>query len=101
MKIAQYPANYSLVDSGNRMGRRAADISAGRSVLQKEDNGKGRQTPEAKFVDPSPQIEAKLNSRNIIPVQLLNQRAIDTYNINSTYTLFGGEGELIGLDLHA
>jgi hypothetical protein len=101
MKIAQYPANYPLVDSGNRTGRRAAEMSAGKSVLQKEDNAKGKQTPEAKFVDRSRQIEARLNRGNIIPVQLLNQRAIDTYNINSTYTLFGGEGELIGLDLHA
>lgn len=97
MKIAQFPAIQPRLVAGQRKGGNATEVSRGSSVLREQVNNS---SSKATFADRSQQLEGRL-SRSSIPVQLVNQKAIDVYRINSTYSLFGGDGELIGVDLHA
>ncbi len=85
MKIAQFPAIHPAVVAGHRTGSSAAKESRGNPV----DNGSSSQ---ATLVDRSQQVEGITSSRYAVPARLLTQRAIDTYSIKATYSLFGGEG---------
>lgn len=97
MKIAQYPAFPPV--AGHKKGTTTAEKSD--PVLQEQENRSAKHVSYATFIDRSQQVQARLYSRNRSADQLMTQRAIDTYNINSTYSLFGGEGELVGVDLRA
>lgn len=98
MKIAQFPAIQQSVVSGQRKGGNATEASHGNSVLREPHS---RSPAKATFVDRSQPSDVRLSSRSSIPARLLNQKAIDTYSVNSTYSLSIFEGELIGVDLHA
>ena len=96
MKIAQFPAIQQSVVSGQRKGGNATEASHGNSVLREPHS---RSPAKATFVDRSQPSDVRLSSS--IPARLLTQKAIDTYSVNSTYSLSIFEGELIGVDLHA
>lgn len=97
MKIAQFPAIQQSVVR-QKKGGNATEKPHGDSVLRERHS---RSPAKATFVDRSQALDARLSRRSNTPAQLLNQKAIDTYSVNSTYSLSSFEGELIGVDLHA
>jgi|TARA_Y100000310_G_scaffold300337_1_gene335944 hypothetical protein len=100
MKIAQFPMVRPAVVAGQRNGGHAADTSRGRPDVQGQQDF-SRSTAVDRSQRLADTLAAALSGRGRIPARLLNEKAIETYNINSSYSLFGGEGELIGVDLHA